>query len=477
MTTAIASPGAMPGPLKGGLLAAGVFAACWGGAIWYWRGATGTPGTAELALVLLALPLALVGSMWFGGKLLVKRAAARAAAAPAATAPATAAAPAAALPALAIVSSALRSPYGASAEELAGAIAGNKVRPDLDAELVDDDGFPVAAARCEEARDEALQEEVGAWLVQNGMPELRFSDPQWRALTLGSSVVAELASRAGDLLPAEGKPPLLRLLPLLPADWTLEQRRAAGMWFKHLAAGFGWPAAQVALAEPEGTAEGAIVPAPPAALCTQLAREAARETAPVVALLVACASNIGQDIVDEWASKGILFTSGRPQGLVPGEGAAGLLLTDLRLAQAIEGTLFVLLDPAGEARREASAPARQRAQPALLGELAERAGRHAEAGLAEVAMVVADSGQRQTRTLELMGMVSHAMPELDESEDVFCVGSASGACGDVPFVTALALAQHGALVRGAPVLCLGNEDALHCSAHLLRPLPPEVLAS
>ncbi|MCC2960090.1 hypothetical protein LK540_06565 [Massilia sp. IC2-278] len=467
MTTAIASPGALPGPLKGGLLAAGVFAACWGGAIWYWRGATGTPGTLELMLVLLALPLMLVGSMWFGGKLLAKRAAA----APAAAAVMTAPAPVAALPALAIVSSALRSPYGASAEELAEAIAGNTVRPDLDAELIDDDGFPVAAARCSDALDPSLQEEVGAWLVQNGMPELHFTDPQWRALTLGSSVVAELASRAGDLLPAEGKPPSLRLLPLLPADWTLEQRRAAGMWFQHIAASFGWPAAQVAL--PDASAEAIT----PAALCTQLASEAAKETAPVVALLVACASNIGQDIVDEWASKGILFTSGRPQGLVPGEGAAGLLLTDLRLAHAIDGTLFVLLDPAEEAQREAAAPARQRAQPALLGELAGRAGRHAAAGLAEVAMVVADSGQRQTRTLELMGMVSNAMPGLDENEDVFCVGSASGACGDVPFVTALALAQHGALVRGAPVLCLGNEDAAHCSAHLLRPPPPEARAS
>lgn len=463
MTTAIASPGALPGPLKGGLLAAAVFATCWGAAIWYWRGATNTPGTVELALVLLALPLALVGLTWFGGKLLGKRTAvAQPATAPAAT---TAPAPAAGLPALAIASSAVRSPYGASAEELAGAIAGNKVRPDLDAELVDDDGFPAAAARCEEAEDEAFQEEVGAWLVQNGMPDLRFNDVQWRALTLGSAVVAELASRAGDLLPAEGKPPVLRLLPSLPADWKMEQRRGAGLWFAHLAASFGWPAAQVVLPQ----AEGAL--ATPAARCTQLAREAAQGAAPVVVLLMACASHIGQDIVDEWAGKGILFTPGRPQGLVPGEGAAGLLLADTRLAHTMENSLFALLEPAEEARRETAAPARPRAHPALLGELAERAARHGETGLADIAMVVADSGQRQARTLELMGMVSNAMPQLDESEDVFCVGSASGACSDVPFVTALALAQHGTLVRGAPVLCIGNEDAQQCHAHLLRPPP------
>jgi len=462
MTTAIASPGGLPGPLKGGLLAAAVFGACWGAAIWYWRGATITPGGVELALALLVLPLALVGAMWFGGKLLAKRAPA----APAATATATppAPAPAASLPALAIVSSALRSPYGASAEELAGAIAGNTVRPDLDAELVDDDGFPVAAARCAEAEDLAFQEEMGAWLVQGGMPDPHFADAQWRALTLGSSVVAELASRAGDLLPAEGKPPVLRLLPLLPTDWTLEQRAAACLWFRHLAAGFGWPAAQVALPD-AGTAL-----ASPAALFSQLAREAPTKAAPIVALVVACASNIGQEVVDAWAGKGILFTAGRPQGLVPGEGAAGLLLTDLPLAQSMEATVFAQLDPAESSLREATS-ARQRADLALLGDLAARAGRHGETGLAQVAMVVADTGQQQQRTLELMGMVSQAMPQLEESEDVFCVGSASGACGDVPFVTALALAQHGVLVRGAPVLCIGNEDALECCAHLLRPPP------
>lgn len=473
MTTAIASPGALPGPLKGGLLAASVFAACWGGAIWYWRGASGTPGSAELALVLLVLPLALVGSMWFGGKLLAKRTAAAPAATTAAGNPAPA--PAASLPALAIVSSAVRSPYGASAEELAGALAGNKLRPDLDAELVDDEGFPVAAARCEEAGDEALQEEVEAWLTQNGMPALRFVDVQWRALTLGSAVVAELASRAADLLPATGKPPVLRLLPLLPAEWMPEQRHGAGLWFHHLAASFGWPASQLALPAADAAEPMALTPA---ALFTGLAREAAQQAGPVVALVVACASHLGQDSVDEWASKGILFTPSRPQGLVPGEGAAGLLLTDARLAQSIEGTLFALLDPAEQVRRDTetktATPTRQRPNPALLGELAGRAGHRGESGLADIAMVVADSGQRQQRTLELMGMVSSAMPQLDESEDVFCVGSASGACGDVPFVTALALAQHGALARGAPVLCIGNEDALHCCAHLLYPASGEL---
>lgn len=457
MTTAISTPGGLSGPLKGGLLAAAVFAACWGGAIWHWRAMDGTPGAVELALALLVLPLALVGALWFGGRLVGKRAPAPATAA--ASTPAAAQPAAASLPALAIISSALRSPHGASAEELSSAIAGNQARPDLDRELVDDDGFPVDAARCGDAEDAALREEIGDWLASKSMQDIGFSDEQWRALLLGSAVVAELAGRAGDLLPAEGKPPTLQLLPLLPPDWPQAQRRAAGMWFAHLAGGFGWPAAQVAL-----PSEASV--AAPAALLGQLTRAAAKNATPLVALVVACASHIGQDTVDAWAAKGTLSTSSRPQGLVPGEGAAGLLLTDARLAQSLEGITFALLDPVEQAP---GAQDGQRADPTLLGALATRATGPAGAMLEEVAMVVADTGQRRQRTLELMGMTSSAMPQLDESEDVLCVGAASGACADVPFMTALALAQHNALVRGGPVLCISNEGSDTRCAVLVRP--------
>lgn len=456
MTTATTPPGGLPGALKGGLLAAGVFGACWGGAIWYWRGIEGAPGSVELALALLVLPLALLGALWFGRRMMSARAAAPAAAGSAK--PATAQPAVAALPALAIVASALRSPHGASAEALAGALAGNEARPDLDRELVDDDGFPVSAARCEDAEDEALREEIDDWLANNAMAQGGFSDEQCRALLLGSAVVAELASRATELLPADGTPPALQLLPLLPPEWPEPQRQGAGAWFRHLAGSVGWPARHIVLSDMRA--------ATPAAPFEQLAQEAARQAAPMVALVIACASHIGQETVDDWAGKGLLFTASRPQGLVPGEGAAGLLLTNLALAQSVEGNLFAVLDPPVQG---AGAQAGQRADPALLGELATRAAGAANIKLDQLAMVVADTGQRQQRNLELMGMRSSAIPQLDDSEDVFSVGTASGACAAVPFITALALAQHGVLVRGGPVLCISNENTLARCALLVRP--------
>lgn len=462
MTTAISSPGGLPGSLKGGLVAATVFAACWGGAIWYWRGADVTPGSVELALALLVLPLALVGSLWLGRKLIAARAAAPAAAAagkPAAAQPVTAA-----LPPLAIVSSALRSPHGGSAEELAAVLAENKARADLDRELIDGDGFPIMAARCDEAHDELLQEQIEEWLAHSGMSALRFSDEQWRALTLGSAVVTELAGRAGDLLQAEGTPPLLRLLPLLPVDWRTEQHRAAVLWFRHLISQFGWPTTRIDVPKPDTGV------ATPTAIFKRLAQDAAATAAPTVALVLACDSHIGQETVDRWDADDSLFTSTRPQGLIPGEGACGLLLSDLRTASAIDGALFALLEPAEEARHETSANDTRRVDPKLLRELAERAAGHADILLADIGMIVTDAGQRQNRVLEVMGLASATMPQLDDTADVACVGMASGTCGEVPFLTALALAQHRALIQDSPVLCIGNEDAYRRSTVLVRPV-------
>jgi hypothetical protein len=454
----------MPGWLKGGLLAALVFGACWGGAIWYWRATNGMPATGDLVLSLFGLPLALLLAFWVGGKLIALRVGAPAAA-PAQANRAAAASPAA--PPLAIMAASLRSPHGASAEELSAAIAGNKARADLDEELVDEDGFPVMTARSGDARDEALQEEITEWLTLNGMPELRFSDEQWRALTMASAVAGELASQAAnDFIPPEGAPPMLQLIPILPAEWHIEQRRAAGTWLKHTVTQFGWPAAHITLAAEAPTD---AIGAAPYAVFGRLAHPGAASDAPLAAMVVACASHIGEQTVAQWAASASLFTSSQPQGLIPGEGAAALLVTDLRLARSIEGASFALLDPVEEGRRDLSADDTRRVDPKLLGELAERALKRGAAEWPNVAVIVADTGHRANRALELMGLASAAMPQLDDSADVVHVGVASGTCGAVPFMTALALARHHALERDAPVLCISNEDPYRRCAVLIRP--------
>lgn len=459
-TTTVTDPAparTRPGWLKGGLLAALVVGVCWAVAIWYWRASGRIPTAVDMALFLLALPLALIMATGFVRASVTK---------PAPTTDSPAPPPPVkmqdARSPLAVLAAALRSPHGQAPEELAAAILASTARPDLDPELVDDDGFPLMTMRSADATDESLQQEIIAWWTANDIPPPRLRDEQWRAITMATAVVGELASSAAnDLMPAEGKPPMLRLVPLLPHNWSIDQRRAAGAWLRHTAVQFGWPQGYMELVDEK--AETA-----PTAILSGLASPAV-SGAPVAALMVACASNIGNETVAEWSANGALFTPLHPQGMIPGEGAAGLLLTDLQQARALDEVVFTLLYPVAEARRDVSADDTRRTDPKLLAELADRALASGDASLRDIAMLVADTGHRSNRVLELMGLASDAMPQLDGVADVVRAGAAGGTCDCVPFLTALALGRHHALEHSAPVLCISNEDPYQRCAVLIRP--------
>lgn len=458
----------MPGWLKGGMLIVLCCAASWGGAVGYWSSTNRMPSTADLALLLVALPLGLLVLFLVGRKAIAAFGAAPAAAAQTVAAPATAAAAAPSLPPLAILATSLRAPHGASAEALSAALAEQSARPELDPELVDDNGFPVMTARCHDAANPGLQADVEAWLEQNGMSGVQLNAEQWRAVAMGSAVVAELvAIAAGSLLPAEGAPPMLHLLPVLPPEWGLQQRRAAGLWLRYTLSQAGWPAAAISLAaELPSDARGAS----PSAVLKRLAHHGASAGGPLAAIVVACDSHVGEDSIGQWSDDRILFTSSRPQGAIPGEGACGMLLSDLQQATA-GGAAIALLSPASEARLGSSADERKRADATLLGTLAEAALACAATEAGAVAMLAADTGHRTSRVLELMAASSKAFPQLDDS-DILRAGASLGSCGAVPFMAALVLAHHHALEKGAPVLCISNEDPYRRCAVLVRPAAP-----
>jgi hypothetical protein len=114
-----------------------------------------------------------------------------------------------------------------------------------------------------------------------------------------------------------------------------------------------------------------------------------------------------------------------------------------------------------------------------IAELAERVATGAGLALSRVAAIAADTDHRANRGLELMGLASATLPQLDDTLDVARVGVALGACGAVPFVSALALAAHQALSCGAPALFISNDDPIACCAALVCPptLPEPVSAA
>ena len=455
--------------LKFGAIILTTFVVCWAIVIWYWNATEQNPGVTELALALLLLPVALLCALWGGHKVVSARTDSAASVAGVATPElaSSTAAGAQAGPVLAVVATALRSPYGASVEELAGAIADNEARADLDQELVDDNGFPVMTARIDEANDDMLQEEIAEWLSSQGIQAGHFTEEQWRAITLATGVAGELASlAAADYMHCEEQPPTLHLKLMLPYDWSGDSRRAATMWLKHTVSQYGWPEAAIAAPEPEQDQWRS-----PTIILTQLLHSDSAERTPLVAIVIACASLVGQESVDRLAANAALFNAATGRGQIPGEGACGLLLTDLRQAQSLNGGQMAMLGPLHERRHENSADDARRPDSALLLDMTEQLCKAGAIELAQIDMIVADTVYRPNRVLELMGLAAPAIPRVDAADDIVRVGLGSGSCGAVPWLTVLALACHYALERAAPVLCISNEDPYVRGAALVHPAP------
>ena len=441
MSTSTLPARATPAWFRLGLLSVSVIALCWSGALWYWRANGHLPAGPDLLTGLLILPLGVLGACWAGNGALKRRA--PIVAAPIALASAavpTVLACATPVTTLSILGTSLRMPHGAAPDALLALLARGKAQPDLAPELVDDDGFPVMTARSDDAVDELLQEEIAEWLAQRGLADVVLSEEGWRALTLGTVVLRELAQQSTAFLAQGGV--TLRLSAVLPAQWSPDERHAAGEWWQHLLAQWGWPAARirVELAQP---APGAT----PSALLARLVQEAGDASGPTI--LLACESHIGQDTIDRWSAAGLLFSAAHPQGLVPGEGAAGLLL-----AGAGTATLLRLVSMACEP----AATSRKRIDPVFLARLAGHALQDDAALRDSVALIVADTGAATRHLLELMEFSAATTPQLDSASDILALGQACGACGAVPFVAALALARSAALEQGTPVLCISNDD-------------------
>jgi hypothetical protein len=450
-TITAAPPSSLRSWITGCLMAILAFGACWAGAIVYWRSRDGDPGAGELLFYLFLLPGALLAAA-----LLIRKRLAEpgkpAAPAPGRTSAAALLQPVVAQP-LAVLATSLRSPHGASVAELAAALTGKQARPSLDASLVDASGYPLLTARCTGADDAAIQEAIAAWLAANDLP-CALRDEDWRALVIATQVTQELTGLAVAALMGDRT---LQVAPCLPSAWTASQRYAAGLWLQHTVGQAGWPVDQVAIVTPADTD---LFDPVPAALLADLSARAAREQ--VACMLIACASHLGDDTVQLWSANDTLFTSTQPLGNVPGEGAVGLLLTNPREANAI-----ALVDPLHTARRDTSADSARGAIPTTLADLAKRAG-----DPAALSMIVADTGPRPSRMLELMGFAGTAAPQLDDDKEVIAFGHASGACGAAQALTALALAAHYAGERMAPVLWLSNEDAFQRCAAEVRPAMP-----
>ncbi|MGW8391044.1 hypothetical protein [Pseudoduganella sp. HUAS MS19] len=454
--------------MKRSLLVVGVFALCWIGAVWYWRSTTRMPDTGDLALAMLVMPLTLIlgfvaARKTFAGTDAATAGAggAQAPAAPglqasggqegAAGAQGAAGTPdaAASWTQFAVAGTALRMAHGDSPAELAAAIAEGEARLDLDPELTDMQGFPLLAGRVADIALGPLEE----WLSTLQPAPRTPSAQHLRAMALGADIAANLATRASE----SGSEGVLQLIPLLPPDWPATTQVLATRWLELSVIEAGWPQERLLVRQPAAAAHASTSPIAPAPATTLAALrdvsvQAANSKAPALNLLLACGSDIDAEAIEQLSLNGKLYGPRNPNGRMPAEGAAGILLQSQK-----EG---------GEELRLLALHAKP---DATLRELAEQALAQAKGG--QPAYVAADTDHRAALMSDLMQCVEATVPGLDANTSLACVGAACGHTGAVGSLAAIALAHAQAMDSGSLALALANSDPTQRYALLVGPLP------
>jgi len=442
---------------KKGMLVLALFAVVWLAVIIWWQESRTLPTGVDIGLYLFALPLALLGALWAGARIVRAARAPKAAPAQAGTeAPAeTAARPAE----LRLVAVAARAAVGADAAAVYEALAEQK-RPELDAELKTPEGFPIFAARVPGMDDMELY----AAARERGAPSDALATATLRVTALLADIARALThdahARVTELdVPARDEDwPRLHFDVLVPADWS-EAARQRALAAVRAAAGV-WPDARIDAAEhPARDAMAADL------LLRQLAAEPRDAKAePRWRIVLAGDGYIDAEQVAHWGSLSTLLTHANPQGRVPGEAAAGLLLAPSRAQADVHVTLSPVV------HREKSADARGAQAEAQLADLARTLLETANVGPDNVAHVISDADHRGSRPLEPLSVASQLFAHLDAGKDCLSVGVACGHTGAAASLLTLAVAAQTCLQFDHPVLTLTLQDpALRSAALVSRP--------
>jgi len=470
-----------------------LFAAVWFAVVLYWQVGEINPTAGDLAVWLLGLPLALLGGFWLLRRG-VRRAKRKRAAQPAAGAetgpgPVVDNGP---QPdrIVHLLASSLWLRAGGDAAAVAAALA-RPERPPLHPRLKDTLGLPVFAAEVEGLDPASLDATLRAVLADPDALERVFDEECRRALALLDPVAEELlaaalppAPIAPDTLHASGglhphamlhsrssraaatasarAAAILQVRLLLPTTWPAAARQAAGDWLRIKAGAIGFGDDQLSVDDVPVAAAGDGW-----RLLDQLVQGQARDGDEDRLLLLAAHSLIGDASIERLDARRELLVSGHPEGLIPGEGAAGVLFgkaslpprpdapAPLRLHRPLHGR-------AGQGR----GASRQAAE--LLQHAMTTAAQPADA----IAAVFSDADHRPSRAIEIAGAIAAALPELDPVDDARHLGLACGDLGVVAPLALLAAAAAQAAQADAPVLVFGLADPQARIALALSPVPP-----
>ncbi|MGY4828182.1 hypothetical protein ACVNIS_06365 [Sphaerotilaceae bacterium SBD11-9] len=492
-----------------------ITALVWLTTMWRWQSAHVDPSTADIVLTLVALPLALTlllaGVIWSIGRL---RAYAVAPATPVAVAPPEAPTPAPAerpqAPRFQVVSSAVHLRTDSDWSNAQASIAKGECKPELDAQLKDDDGIAVFTAPLPDLSTHALRDEMDklqarlsqaqpeVWASHEAAPEVlrALASLEMVASSMRDALEAQWPALSAPLPSARSKPsaptlpPTVSIRVAIPARWPALSQQLASAWIEQLLDPFiesGLKAAGQSRAMAHSMRLAVQLHVHPvdnaeafwSALDQQLLQWQ-REKEGGLLWAMAADSLVGENETAALAVAQELFSGGNQRGRVPGEGAAGLLLSSSAWpvppdAEAPQAQLH----RANLLRRDKSADASGRVSPQTLLQSAEDALRASGWQAAQVQHLTCDTDHRASRTGEVFETLQTLLPHLDPSEHALRLGVGCGDLGVARLLACLAITAGQVSKSQQPALVLGAFPAFERFAALLTPAtaPPEPAAA
>jgi hypothetical protein len=433
----------------------------------WWQADNHQPSVADLGLYLGLLPSSLVGGFWLlHGFIEQLRAPAAEPAAPADSDPFAHSARLAAEErgyTMDLIGMAVAAAPGASVEDILDAVAAGR-RPELDADLRDDDGFPVFTARVGSLDLEAFGDKLAA--AAGTLPGCFKHDEQLRALALIDATLPALLAEAGTLLDRAGPPARLRLFWLIPADWEAGHLPALQAWLRaEYLHDLGKAHVEVALRQVVDDVDALMQ-------IDELIQAAGRTPAEgELNLVFGAHSAIGDKTIQAWTARSRLFGADRQGGQIPGECGVGLLFA-AGCGAPVERRLRI--SRIGSAVRDKPADAGGRINGALIEQLAS--GLLTVHGLAPAAIkaIVADCDHRESRVGELLRAAGEQFEELDPMTSCPRLGSACGTLSPLGGLLTLACAAGKAAAEAGPVICVSNQHPSARAALMVAPVPSPV---
>lgn len=448
--------------------ATALFAVVWLAVILRWRVANRVPTGVDVALYLVALPAGLLFAYMLLRKLID---ALRRRPPPTVNAPAIDAAEAAQPandPALSwhidVFGVGVLVPAGDDAAAVAAAAAA-RTRVDLHASLRDSAGLPVFAAEVATVDADAI----------DFVPDTSPSPSRVRAIALAASLLDRCLDEHGDALRtgatarAHGDSrqvaAAVRVEWLLPARWTDDERSVAARWMTDHLAAAGWDARQLRLdLRPVVDGGDALL------RVDELARGLHAKPSATPCLVIASDSHIDEETVAAQESRHALHTATTPEGRVPGEGAAAILIaTGSPVDMASLASLASLWRTHG-ADRQRPVDTPQRLQADTFKALLTTATQHAPDVTAAIDALVSTTDARNSRVAEALCLVEQACPDADANDALRMLGLANGDCGAVTTVACLAVATHLAATAGRVAAVLVHDDPR--ARHVALVTPP-----